>query len=279
MHLHYIVLQIVNILIVMSRFLYLLLNFVIFYSCSSKPVLWPDNNSASVALFYNLCISDTSKIFQKGTEGFSIIDIKDLEPVKRDTIFYNAPGDKVDEFFSGCSIESSKMSSSNRSVVEYYTFDDQAVKFAGYSTSDKHSSLIKFSNPLVIIPAQGVKTDSSSAKKLIWNSNSHNFTEGENISTVVQLVESGIIRVGEQSIEFLLYELTLKSDARVQFGGQSLLVPDDIVFKSKLLFSEDGSLLYEWSIKQEISKEEHDPAMPSDHRIYVEFIQYNPLSH
>jgi hypothetical protein len=242
-------------------------------------VLWPDNHSMIEAVTYELNTSDTSKIVTRVEDKFIIADLTDSLISELDTIKYNSPGSEIHKFFPGLKIKSTRSYSRNPDIVEYYIFDHGAVKLAGYSTGDSLMPCTVFSNPLVIIPNPGAESDSSAAIKQNWSTKEDCFKKETRTKTIVRLVATGTLWLKGQKEEFLIYELTLRGDAKVNVGEQELIVPDAIFMQSKMLFTKTKGLIYEWSIKSKQTEiNQQNPISQPRSTSYLELIQYNPIN-
>lgn len=251
---------------------------IFIFSCSQEASIWPDNNSEIQARFYKLSISDTSKILIKEGADFKFIDLTDSLVTKFDTIKYSVPDSKTVKYFSNIKIKTVKSYTSSPNISEYYVFDNGAIKLAGYSTGDSLVPLTSFDNPLLILPALGVKSDSSSAIKQNWSVKKNQFVKETKTKTKVKLRRTGTIIFEGQKEEFLLFELTLSGDAKVSYGEKELIVPDAIYLKSFLLFSKTKGLVYEWSIKgEQLKANPNNPNELQKNNLYIELIKYNTL--
>jgi len=269
-----------NKLIFMHKYLPILLISIFIISCIQEPTLWPSNNSEIQAKFYKLSISDTSKLLFKEGPDFKFIDLTDSLVTKLDTIKYANPDSKTDKYFPNLQLKSVKSYSSNPIVSQYYVFDHGAVKLAGFSTGDSLVPFTSFDNPLTILPALGVKSDSSSAIKQIWSVKKNQFVKETKTKTKIKLRRTGTVIYEGQKDEFLLFELILKGDAKVSFGEKELIVPDAIYLKSQLLFSKTKGLIYEWCIKSQQSHAySNKPDELSKNNSYIELIKYNTVNH
>jgi hypothetical protein len=260
--------------------LFLFSVFSLLLSCNldPKPELWPANPTCVEAVTYELNLADTSKIFTREGVQNIIMNVSDSLITKHDTIFYNTPEKGISKFFPGLKIRTTKTYKSNPSIKEYYLFDKGAVKLAGYATGDSVKPVTAFTKPLVIFPKQGVVTDSTIAMKQNWISRENAFKEDTKTRTVVKLVKTGTLIIKGQKEEFLQYELTLTSDAKVGFGGQELIVPDAIYMQSHMVIGKTKGLLCEWSIKtKRATSDQKKPARLPDTTNYLEFIKYTSI--
>jgi len=251
---------------------------VLLSSCQSSPELWPINNTRQEAIFYELNIADTSNLFTKEDSNYKIIDCSNAIINKDDTIEYSNPGDEIGGIFKGITIQSAKRNRSNPKVIEYYCFDNGAVKLAGYSTGDSLTQYVRFSKPMVILPDIKALEDSSNSVKQNWNHVDHAFKDETKIRTQVKLAKTGTFIIDGKKEDFLLYQLTLIGDAMMNYGGKNLLVPDAIFMQTNLLYGKTKGLLYEWSIKSK--RTSSDVLEPDQQQItnYIELIKYNPLT-
>jgi len=241
-------------------------------------MLWPENGTKVKARFYKLSISDTSKILTNEGSDYKFVVLADSLVTKLDTIKYSNPDSKADKYFPNLKLKTVKGYCSNPNISEYYVFDHGAVKLAGYSTGDSLVPFTSFDNPLIILPALGVKSDSSCAIKQNWSLKKALFVKETNTKTKIKLRRAGTIIYEGQKEEFLLFELILTGDAKVAFGEKELIVPDAIYLKSLLLFSKNKGLIYEWSIKtQQLSPDSNNLNDPPKNNLYIELIKYNTL--
>jgi hypothetical protein len=247
-------------------------------SCTQKPILWPDDSIKLHAFTYELPILDTHKIMEKNGNYYTIVSLNDTFKRKHDTINYNIPKKDLKPYFTNNKIKTAKTSGSNPAITEYYLFEKGAVKLAGYTTGNPQAPATLFSEPLVILPSIGTKTDSSEAIQQNWDPKKNNFKKGTKIKTNVKLVNTGTLLLDGQKEEFLLYELTLTGDALTYYGEQQLVMPGAIYLQSHLLYGKTKGLLYEWSIKSKpITAEQNEAGSKPNYISYLEIIKYNPV--
>jgi hypothetical protein len=254
----------------------------LFLCCSEpQPSSCPENNSVITAVSYTLPLADSSTILAFQGEYFTLFEPNDSLISKYDTICYRTPKNGIQKFFKGIAIATAKTYSSNSAIEEYYSFDKGAVKLAGYATGDSLMPVTVFSNPLVIFPRQGVEADSTSAIKKNWINSDDTFAEDTKTRTVVKQIKTGTLLIDGQPETFVLYQLTLASDAKVGFGEQQLIVPDAIFMQSYMVVGKTKGLICEWSIKSK--RTQTDPANPNnptqpENNSYIEYISYNPIN-
>jgi hypothetical protein len=260
----------------------LIMPLFVFISCSggNKPAFWPKTPSALISVTYEMKLADSLKLLVQEGDHFNLPKVADIVASRRDTIFYNIPPKDINRYFPGIKIRTAKTYSSNHSVNELYIFDKGAVKLAGYTTGDSLMPVTAFSNPLVIFPSPGVTIDSTIAEKKNWVTQDKAFREDVKTRTIVRLVKSGELLISGVREDFILYQLTLTSDAKVAFGKNQLIVPDAIYMQSYMVVGKTKGLLCEWSIKNSPvqNRPHHESDPQQEMKSYIEFITYNPFA-
>lgn len=253
-----------------------LLLLLIVTACNPQPMLWPNNGQKILATYYELPSSDTTKIVISDSLVL-LPELPDSAIQKYDTILYAKPGKHARALFPGVRLHSVKKHSGQPRIEEYYTFDKDAVKLAGYTVNDT-AYITTYSRPMVILPAIEDKYDSTTTVKTDRDRTSQKFTGETKMKTRVQLICNTKLSSNGTTESGFLYDLTLSSDATVGFGDNNLVVPDAIVMQSNLLFGKTRGLLYEWSLKSKPAPSQTgNPAKENTPIIYLEFITYQPI--
>jgi hypothetical protein len=254
----------------------------LFLCCNDlKPGSWPESNAVISSVSYALPLADSSLLLANQGEYLTLLEPDDSLISRSDTLCYRTPNKGIQKLFKGNTIATAKTYTSNPGIEEYYTFDEGAVKLAGYATGDSLMPVTVFSNPLVIFPGPGVEADSTFAIKQNWSTRENAFVEDAKTRTVVKQIKTGTLLIDGQHEAFVLYQLTLASDAKVGFGEQQLIVPDAIYMQSYMVVGKTKGLIGEWSIKTK--RTQADPTDPQnpiqpENNSYIEYISYNPVN-
>lgn len=261
---------------------FILILLVLFGSCSDKLVKWVTNGTTLQATKYRLEISDSSKILIENDNTFSLLLPHDSLITNTFTISYSAVDTKTNKYFKTKAHQQVK-NTLNPKVTEYYQFDNGNVLLLGYATSNPLKPYTIFDPALSISPEsinEGVKS-SGVMKTYITENNS--FDEGFNTNLKIKELKQIKLKDISNRLKICnLRELILTRDATISYGENNLIMPEAIMFKSKLLIDTNGLPIAEWSIKAE--KIKHNDNEPEElgienqktkpNKLYIEFTKY-----
>ncbi len=261
------------------KIFYSVLLIILTISCSDKPVKWVANGITIEATKYRLEISDTStslsnhtsKILVKTGDSFALLSPHDSLLVNKFTINYSNLDSKANLYFRTKANQQVK-NTLNSKVTEYYQFDDGNVLLLGYSSGDSLKPYTIFEPPLIISPKEiSEKIKSSGVMKTFIKENNA-FDEG--FKTNLTIKEISQIKLSDKAKAYTLRELTLSRDATVSYGENNLIMPEAIMFKTKLLVNQNGYPIAEWSIKTEKAETTEPTENEPKRELYIEFTKY-----
>ncbi len=255
---------------------------VLFGSCSDKPVKWVANGTTLQAKKYRLEISDSSKILIENGNAFSLLLPHDSLITNKFTISYSDVDTKTNKYFKTKAHQQVK-NTLNPKVTEYYRFDNGNVLLLGYATGDRLKPYTIF-EPAIIISHVSINEGAKSSgvmKTFIAENNSF----GKGFNTNLKIKELKQIKLQDTFNRLKicnLQELILTRDATISYGENNLIMPEAIIFKSKLLIDTNGLPIAEWSIKAEKiennNNESEEPGIENQTRkpnkLYIEFTKY-----
>ena len=219
---------------------------------------------------YNLEINDSSKILTKRGTKFFLITPSDSLLINKFEIYYNAVSLNAPEYFKKNANQQVKNTLTPK-VTEYYRFDKGNVLFVGYTTGNSLKPYTIFNPPLVISPAKILKKVKSSGKMETYNSQNNSFSEKHSTYLIIKnLGLMSIIDRANNDVTCILKEIILTRDAIVGYGQNNLILPDAVLFKTKLLVNSNGYPIAEWSVKLRNEREE-------DSKLYLELLKYQLL--
>lgn len=247
----------------------------LFTSCSYKPVKWVANGTIIEATKYRLEISDSSKILVENEEGFTLLVPHDSLLLNKFTISYSNLDSNTKLYFRTKANQQVK-NTLNPKVTEYYKFDKGNVLFLGYSTSDTLKPYTVFEPALVISPREINKKMKSSGVMKTFILEKNAFDEG--VKATLKTKELKEVKLKDNSNNNIkvcnFREMVLSRDATVSYGKNNLIVPEAIMFKTKLLVDQNGYPIAEWSIKTDKNKNIEQKKNEPKRELCIEFTKY-----
>ena len=262
-------------------FVLILLMFLV--ACSDNHVKWVPTGTTVKATKYRLEIGDTSKILTRNGDGFTLLSPHDSLIINRFSINYTSVNSKANQYFTS-EANQQVTNSLTPNITEYYQFKDGNVLLLGYSTGDSLKPYTVFEPALIISPKEiKGKIESSGAMKTFM-AEEKTFDDGYNTKLKIKelkkikLIASINNSEPSRSNPCSLRELVLSRDATIAYGENNLIMPEAIMFRTKLLIDETGFPIAEWSIKTEekenISETEEKTERIPEREIFIEYIKY-----
>ncbi len=266
---------------------------LLFVGCSDKPVKWVTTGTTVEATKYRLEISDTSKILTENNGSYTLLSPHDSLVISRFSINYTSVNSKAIEYFRP-KANQQVTNSLTPNVTEYYQFKDGNVLLLGYSTGDSLKPYTIFEPALIISPKEiKGKVESSGAMKKFM-AEEKTFDDGYNTKLKIKELKQINLTTSvnrtklepSQSKLCSLRELVLSRDVTIAYGENNLIMPEAIIFKTKLLIDKNGFPIAEWSIKTEKKEpnrkiEEETESIEKNNperNIFVEYITYNKVT-
>lgn len=260
-----------------SKFISIFIVIIQFQFCSdqSDTVHWPKNGTSLSATKYRLDIADTANILINKDNLFTLIKPHDSLITSQFQINYSAIAEERQKYF----LEANQKvtNTQNPNVTEYYKFEDGNVFLLGYKTKDEVKPFTIFEPPLIISGKENGKDLITEGTMKTFDSKLSNFDEG--FKTTLKIKNSKeILLANNKETKHYLRELIMARDATVGFGENNLIMPEAIMFKSKIITDINGVPIAEWSIKADIIEAEQqqlqqEPKM-QEHKLYIEFTKY-----
>jgi len=229
-------------------------------SCSDKPLKWVANGTTIEATKYRLEISDSSKILIENDGNYTLFSPHDSLIISKFTINYSSVNSTANKYFKANADQQVK-NALTPTVTEYYRFEKGNVLLLGYSTGDSIKPYTVFEPALIISPNKIDKEAVSSAVMKTFITEDKKFDDGYKskltIKELKQIKLSANKNRGdrrEQSTACRLREMTLSRDAKISYGKNNLIIPEAVMFRTKLLLDGNGLPIAEWSIKSEKRK-------------------------
>ncbi len=246
----------------------------IIVGCSNKRVKWPINGTTIEATKYKIALSDSSKILTKNGDSYILLSPNDSLLVSKFTIHYSAVDTNANLYFRS-NAERQVKNTLNPNLTEYYKSDNGNVLFVGYSSGDSSKPYTIFEPPLIISPQVINKEIKSTGVMRTFIKEKNAFDEG--FKTKLTVKEIGEIKLFGKTETYSLRELTLSRDATISYGENNLIVPEAIMFRTKLLVDQNGYPVAEWSVKAEKSETAETMGNEEKRELYIELIKYKEI--
>ncbi len=241
---------------------YLLLSvFLLLPFCQKQHDLdfWTRTGTVVENIKWEIELSDSSKVLRERNGIWLLPNVPAY--VKPDTTIsrHVRPKESVySQFFDR--VDQEVIHDSGEISREFYRFNEHGVELLGYETKDSTQLIAVYYPPLLVLPANLARIDStilSESIPRIYNAALDSFSTGQKTKLSLKIIRHGKVLVDSIVTPALLAKMRLSMDASVNYGDKNLIVSDLMTMESNLLLAEKFGPVLEWGVRSRQAEEDN----------------------
>jgi hypothetical protein len=238
----------------------MLLNIIIIFampSCSPRPPsYWPRNNTSFKTVLKELALADSSAVLKTAQNNWILPDVDEAAQTNVTLNHHRAPDGQPYRKYLG-RVDQEVAIDGGSGLREFYRFGRRGVWLLGIGSRDSTRLLTVYSPPLLLLPADLKKQDSTIVHESVprvWNALADSFKAGPETRMRLTLEKRGRVWLDSVPVPAILCRMAISQDGTVEFGGTHLIVPDAVMMESRVLFVQGIGPVLEWGIRSSFSE-------------------------